>query len=177
MSEAPTPAANPLDGFTALFATLIPPDRITLKDVSGTVHEAVPVLPALLELELVQTLAKISDIKAGADIKAKVMELGAAKGKDQVGAMLGLASTLIRENAAILDIVSEAFELAYPEAVEAAVTAVRQKRPRLLAKVQGEPRAHHVFDIGELIGGLLPFGARIVATIREKITNLQAPTT
>jgi len=174
MSES---APSLLDGFTKLFATLIPPDRVHLKDVTGTVHEAVPVLPALLELELVQTLAKITDIKAGADIKTKVMELGSAKGKDQVSAMLGLAGTLIRENTAILDIVSEAFELAYPEAVEAATKAVREKRPRLLAKVQGDPRAHHVFDIGELMGGLLPFGARIVATIREKITSLQAPTT
>lgn len=167
-----------LDGWLELFNVLLPPERLTLTDVTGGKHEVVPILPGLMELELVQILSKIGDLAGGEELKQKFLAIQReTKGLGQIGVMLSMARVLIRDRAEVLDIVGEAFALAYPEAVEAAVANVREKRPRLLAKVQGEPGAQHVFELGELIGGLLPFGARIAATIREKIMSLQAPRT
>lgn len=169
MSElAPVGAPAPFD-WQKFLETLSPSARVTVEDITGGKHSCRPVLPARREVELIGKLAEVTDLK----IDGAAELLASLRAKPDVATMLGLLRKLMK-SPAVLTIISEAFGIAYPAAVTAALANVRGD-DELKGDLPANPTPADLFPASELLGGLLPFAARTVSGIRDKVTSLQNP--
>lgn len=164
--EKPNPWAE-------LFATLIPTDTITLKDLTGAEHTALTVLCAADEFRVTDKLSEVTDLAASPGVSAALQTV--MSGRASPPELFGLARMMLREPR-VLGIVADAFAIAYPDEFEAALENVR-KHPKLSKRLPANPTAAHLFPIEGLLGGILPLAGNVGAGIRNRMQSLRAPTT
>lgn len=153
--------------------TLSPTKAVFVEDITGAKHTCRPTLPARREIEMMDKLSEVFDlVRADEKVRAafEVYQAAATKG---MGELMKLFRVLLK-NPDATRILAEAFSVAYPSAYAAALANVRADVD-LAADLPKEPNALDLFSASELLGGLLPFAARTVGVLKDKIKSQQNP--
>ena len=163
------------DQFSDLWDTLVPPREVTIEDITGSEHELLCVMPAIREIKLVAKLKELLKVPSVRDNADRVMN-----SESRVDRSLGIVETILGmgDNEKVLVIVSDAFGMAHPQAVEDAVANVKDhdKFRHFMDGVK-KPKAMHAFEFTELLAGLAPFAARAVAKGKRAMGTMTSPQT
>ncbi len=168
-------AAKFRDQFSDLWDTLVPPREVTIEDITEGKHELLCVLPAFREIELVAKLKELFSVAAVRANAGQVMD-----SSSQADRALGMVNMVLGmgDNKKVLTIVSDAFTMAHPKAVEDAIANVKDDdKFRFFLDGVKKPNAAHVFEFAELAAGLAPFAARVVAKGKRIMSTVTSPPT
>ena len=159
--DAAAAAAAAAQQIRALFATLVPTERLELQDALGNRYEARAVLPARAQIIVMQHLQRLWEMEDLPDLGAFTQ--GGVAGI--VGVLMQLAA-----DEQVLNGLSEAFAAAHP--------AVLQQARDAYTSTGGDKGAHpaDLFPVEELIAGLIPFFVRFAARAGDLMNQVQAPT-
>jgi hypothetical protein len=150
-------AREALDSLRDLFATLVPPERLTLTDAYGNAYTARAVLPARAQIKVMQQLHALWE-----------RDVPAITGQDAAG-VAGLLVALAAD-AEVLDGLADAFEAAHPSVCAQARKAAEAEgaRPADVA------HAADLFPVEELVAGLIPFFVRFASRAASLMGEMTA---
>lgn len=157
----------------AFLETLSPTKTVPVEDITGARHICRPTLPARREIQMMDKLSEVFDlVRADEKVREAFAAYQAATEKG-MGELMRLFRVMLKNPDAVR-ILAEAFSIAYPSVYAAALVNVRADA-ELAVDLPAEPNALDLFSASELLGGLLPFAARTVGVLKDKIKSLQSP--
>lgn len=146
----PAKARAAVHAIRDLFATIEPPDRMTISDAFGGTHEVRAAIPARAQIIAIQHLERLAELPAGSHVRAATAAGGGIPAI--LRALVAAAS-----DPEVLSALARSFEVAHPRAVAAA------RNNASAAGYDGAaPDASDLFPIEELAAGLAPFIIRLV---------------
>lgn len=163
-AAAPAPDASPLaamEQLRALLETLVPPETVTVHDAFGGTHRIRGVLVARAQVLVMRHLEAL----AGAEVPDSLRQVALGGGLSSIAAVV----MQLAADPHVLQGLSDAFGVAHPGAVRAAIEA---------AHVAGEAPASHepmdLFPVEELVAGLAPFLLRLARRLLETVSLVMA---
>lgn len=155
--ETALDAREALDTLRELFATLVPPDRLTLTDAYGNAYTARAVLPARAQIKVMQQLHALWE-----------RDVPIAAANDAAG-VAGLLVNLAADPE-VLDGLADAFQAAHPSVCAQARKAAEAEG------AQPADVAHpaDLFPVEELVAGLIPFFVRFASRAANLMGQMTA---
>ena len=158
VEETPDIGEEALQQVSSLLQRLIPADTVEIEDIFGNQYRVRAVLPARRQVKVLRHLEKLMQISSTGIDMSEVRQM-------DVGNIAALFLSLA-ENDDVLDSLCAAFQEAHPKVVEAAHKAQPTEEKADVADL---------FPLEEVIGGLVPFFARLASKMMTMVGSMTGP--